>query len=281
MERISQSFIKSMREYLSGIECGNIIREQFVNGRYFDSDEPGAMELGTYFEFLLSGSVPKSGKVPQPVYMASALKKNGGKPDGLGVDDMYADYRLAHVNAKRVRDYLDRMGIKIVLVGKKLTNGRFEGVIDLIVEVVEARSFPNGIVWNVEDKFVIDLKYSGLLGKSSNYEKHGWSWSPISKQYHGTQAIHYGIISKLPFYFLVTSSTNDEDCELFFVPVTDDMIVKHVSEANHLHEKFEYESKVGFVPHPSLKKCLGCPLKDECSDKHTFPHPKIVNLNGE
>lgn len=285
IERISQSFIKTMREYEAGIECGNIVREQFVNDRYFDDEEPGAKELGSYFEFLLSGAIPKNGQVPQPIYMSSEIKKNGGKTDGLGVKHMYEEYRLAHANADRIREYLSRMGLKIVKVGQKYTKGRFDGIIDLVVEVQVERTFmiteTETLTWTVGQLLVIDMKYSGLISKATGkFDKHGWNWTMLQKEYHGTQAIQYHFITGMPFYFLVVSSTNDEDCELFYIPVDDAMVDRHIGEGNYLMDKFLYLAKVGFVARPSLKKCISCPLKDECDDKHLFPHPRVIDLNA-
>lgn len=283
--------MQEMRDYQAGGGCGHVMIARWRDGKLTDRDEeddPGAIELGQYFEFILSGALPKSGVVPKPQYMSTAIKKNGNKTDGLGVADMYAEYRLAHTNADRVRRYLQRMRLKVVHVGKKLTKGRFEGTMDLIVEVQGedgqqpgdvAREFANGIVWRVGDLLVIDLKYSGMLNKGDRRNKHGWQWSDVQKEYHGTQAIQYHFVSGLPFYFLVTSNSNEEDCELFYIPITQRMIDNHISEGNHLVEKFEFYLEVGLLePRPSLKKCTGCPLKETCEDKHTFPHPVIVDL---
>ena len=223
--------------------------------------------------------------------MSSAVKANKNSINGLGVKDMKAPYRLAHKNADRVRRYLQSMRLKVVpgLVSKKLTKGRFEGTLDLIVEVQGDPGqevgdlvwvFDDGLEWRVGDRFVIDLKYSGMIHKGDRRNKHGWQWSDVQKEYHGTQAIQYHFVSDLPFYFLVTSNSNDEDCEMFHIPITQRMIDNHIAEGNHLMEVFQFKLDADMLePRPSLKKCMVCPIKDECKDKHTFPHPRVIYLN--
>lgn len=283
---ISQSFIKDMREYLMGSLCGNIIHERWVNDRLLEDPdkEPGAMELGTYFEFLLTGALPKNGKQPLPVYMVSAIKKNGGSTIGLGVSDMYVNYRNAHTAAQVVREYIDAWGLKIVGRGIHMVRDGYQGVLDIVCEVVRV---VEGFTWNVGDRIVIDTKYSGLLedGFKNWKNKHGWNWSPVQKEYHGIQAKQYSFVSSgFPFYFLVTQSSKNEEIpapmvKLFHVLVDDDMVERHLAEGNDLYSKFLfYHENTGFTPKPSMSKCLKCPLFKECPDKHIYPYPEVVDL---
>lgn len=254
--------MKSMRSYLDGKECGNLLKEQWINDRLigYDSD---SMALGVYFEFILTGALPKSRVIPKPVMMVS------GK-------DMMSEYRTAHRNATRIKEYFDRMGLVIIHYGKKWTKGRFEGTIDIVVECTKPIEF-DGLSWKVGDKLVIDTKYSGLIDE--RWSEHGWRWTDQQKKYHGIQAKQYHYITGLPFYFLVVSSKNDIDVKLFFVPVDEDMVEAHLKEGNYLMKEFKLAVEVGLIARPEISKCLECPLKNECSDKHTFPHVEIVDLN--
>jgi hypothetical protein len=284
IEKITQSFIKDMRSYLEGSLCGNIIRERWVNNRLLDDPdkEPGSMELGTYFEFVLTGAVPKNGKVPLPVYMKSKVKKG---TVGLGIDDMYTDYRNAHKAAVLTKEYITSFGLKIVKAGVKMERNGYEGTIDIICEVVELKE---GFTWNIGDEIIIDTKYSGLVedGFKNWKNKHGWNWSPIQAKNHGTQAKHYHYISVLPFFFLVVQALKEEWKNLpivkfFSIPFDDKMIADHVSEGDELFLTFKaYASTVGFTPRPSLSVCTKCPLFSECTDKHTYPRPQVIDLNG-
>lgn len=263
--RITQSFFKAMRAYLEGRECGNIIRETYVNGRYFDSEEPGAKELGSYFEFLISGALPKTGLEPKPVLMKD------GTPD--------AKYRLAAINAKRVLQMLKDYGLEIIDAGKKLTKGKYEGTIDLRVRVVEDKGFG----WKVGDKFIIDLKYSGLL--DDKWNELGWMFTPAQKKFHGTQAIQYHFVGNLPFYFWITQSNNKEGTlsamKFVHIPVDEFMIEQHIADGNSLLEHFETYKDLGFTPYPSFVKCQKCPLREECADRMIVPEIQVVNINSD
>lgn len=293
IERISQSFIKDMRSYFSEEECGNIIVEKYINDRFIDSEEPGAMELGSYFEYVLGeillgpgqGAIPKNGVKPVPQYMASVVKKNKGSTQGLGFSDMYSEYRVAQKNALEVERCLKEMKLKGIKVGVHKDLGRFDGTIDMIVECLEGFAFThNGekIAFKKGQLLVIDLKYSGLIGNGYNKSKHGWNWTDEQKQYHGTQAKHYYMLMKLPFFFWVTQSNNKEGTKpnmgIFYVPVDEHMVEQHVAEGNALMGKFKNQIEFGFVPRPSYSKCSSCGLRNECKDKHTYPHPEIVDL---
>jgi len=202
----------------------------------------------------------------------------------LGVADMLVGYREAHRSSALVKDYLHKMGLKMVSVGKTLTKGKFVGTLDLICEVVEVKE---GFTWSIGQKIVIDLKYSGLVGKSGDrYNKHGWQWSKIQKEYHGTQAKQYHFVSGLEFYFLVTQSNQKEGddpiIKMFYVPVDEFMIEQHIMEANDLYTKFEFTARTtGFEPRPAFNVCADCVLFNECNDKHTYPHPELVDLTIE
>ena len=269
MKKISQSFIKSMREYLAGEECGNIIREQYIDGRLIDRKSE-AMDEGSLFEYLLCGNLPKSGKIP----IAQRTQKG----------ELTMESKRAIHNAEVVKKLLfETWGLKIVKKGVKLTKGNQEGTIDLIVECNKDVVFGNR-TWKKGDRFVIDIKYSGLL--YDKWEKFGWAWSNIQKSYHGTQAKQYHYITGLPFYFLVVGNKNllkdgewqQTDIKMFYTPVDEHMIEHHLMEGNELMEKLNFYGADGLEPRPSYSKCVKCPLFETCPDKHTFPHPVEIDL---
>lgn len=288
INRISQSFLKTMREYLRKEECGHIVTHQYLKGNILDRKSK-EMAKGTYFEFLLSAALPKNGMVPVPEYMATPLKNK--KPQDLKVSDMTADYRVVHVNAERIKKMLTvDLGLKIIHAGKKLVKGRFEGTLDLICECSKDMTFDNGLEWKIGDRIVIDVKYSGLL--FDKWNKLGWAWSDIQKEYHGTQAKQYHYVSGLPFYFLVVSSTNKEEdseedsgkvvgptqAKLFHTTIDEHMVQSHINQANGLYERLVNEAEVGFVARPDYVRCQKCPLRPSCPDKHEYPQVEVVDL---
>lgn len=273
IQRITQSFVKSMRSYNAGKECGNIIKALWFDDRLLDVEEDDAeeqdginlMHLGSFFEYQAFGALPKSGIVP----LAEFTQRG----------DMKAPYKRADSNAQILKKTLKSMGLVVVHVGKKYTKGRNEGTIDLIVKVTKPKKFANGIHWKKGDLLVIDLKYSGLIG--NRWNRNGWAWSNEQKEYHGTQAKQYHFITGLPFYFFVWNSKNDRgEGKLFHVPVTEQMIKMHLAEGNQLMDSLMIHAEVGdLVARPEVTKCSKCPLAKECTDKHLFPHPEIVDIN--
>lgn len=295
MKKISQSFIVDMRAYMAGSSCGHIIREKWILDKLLD-DESKAMKLGSYFEYIFTlamtgtGSLPKNKITPRAQYLAASLKavpkgkepwdlNELGKPI-LGPDDMYAPYKLAHVNSERLQQYFKLMGIKIIQAGHRLTKGKFEGTIDLVCEATQEIKWANGEVWKVGYRFVIDLKYAGTL--DDQWNKYGWGalHRPGEQQtIHGTQAIQYHYVSGgLPFYFMVVSSTNDIDVKFFKIEITEEKVRAHIAEANDLEAKLKFYESIGLEPRPDISKCGECPLQSNCKDKATYPQIEVVSL---
>src|SRR5688500_15849631 len=111
LKRITQSFIKDMREYLEpGSDmCGRLIEWRWIQDKELPPTE--AMKLGSYFEYCLTGALPKNKQIPIP--------------DRTQKGQLTADYQRASNNAQRVKEYLAKMGLVIVKVSVKLTKGRF------------------------------------------------------------------------------------------------------------------------------------------------------------
>jgi hypothetical protein len=305
LQKITQSFIKDFRSYLGGNECGHIIKAKYIDDQMLENEEPGAMELGAYFEFIAFGNLPKDGKTPVPLYMQSkdivakieANTKAGKDPhDGLEVKHMYAEYRKAHVAADQIKAYLKLMGLQVIGKGEKITKSgvidgseepmEFEGTLDLRVRTTKKLKFSNGFTWNIGNEFIIDLKYSGLIGDHVPWKnKHGWVWSPVQREYHGTQAKQYQYLSDMMVYFWVTQSNQKEgdlpNMKLFRAEVSEAQILAHVVEGKYLYKQFKFHSGTGFVARPSLQKCNECPLRDTCKDRQLYPSVEVIDLTVE
>lgn len=288
--RISQSMMKAVRAYLDGGDCGLVIKEKYIKGRLFD-DASKAMKLGTYFEYILTGSLPKNGKVPQAEYMKSVLNanekivKNGGVPKELTIADMYEPYREAHANKDMVLKMWAEMGLEIAkgkdgkpLSGWTIVKGRFVGTIDVVLRATKDIVFADGFTLKEGDLISADLKYSGL--KDDRWSVHGWQWTPEQKRYHGTQAKHYKMLTGLEQTFWIVDPKGNY--VLFFRCVIDEQAIDaHIDEANELYKRLiELDELESLEPRPEVNKCADCVLFSECNFKHTFPHPVAVDLNN-
>lgn len=278
VETISQSMIKDVRNYMDGQECGHLVRVKWIDGKLLDNST-ASMRLGCYFEYILTGALPKDGKIPQPEYMASVVKKNGGAVTGLKIEDMYEPYRRAHEAANRVKQYLQIMGLELVKAGFKIRKGRFEGTIDAIFKATKKIVMADGHVIKKGEQIAVDIKYSGLI--EDKWSIHGWQWSPHQKRYHGTQAKQYHFLTGLPLYFLVVSSSKEFDVKFFRTHIDEHAVEAHISEGNNMREKLDFYNSIGFEPRPELKRCMDCPLFEGCKDRHEFPSAELVDLTIE
>lgn len=278
-----------MRDYVHGKLCGVLVYTRWILGQFIDDPEaePGAKELGIYFEFITFGTLPKDGKIPQPQFMKSAIKSNKGSTIGLGVEDMYEPYRLAHRNSEILLQYLADLGFLRVASGKRVSKTTddgtlYEGVIDLEVEC-QWDLFFEGIHLKKGQHICIDVKYSGLTKDTTPHSnKHGWKWSDTQKVYHGTQAKQYHFLTGLEVFFLVMSSTNEGECKLFHAPVTEWLLEQHILEGNdYLSKAKMWGATSSFEARPALLTCNKCPLRGKCDQKHTYPHAITVNLTTE
>ncbi len=263
--KISQSFLKDFIKYRRGEECGNLLHYKWVEGKLTPSSN--AMKLGIYFEFLISGALPKDGIVPMPVYQESRPTK------------LYAEWQRVVENADRVKKLLDQKGIKIVHAGVTMEKDGYTGTIDLICEAQKDIIFDDGSIIRKGELFVIDLKYSGMLGDHGRWHEMGWDFTEAQKEYHKWQALTYNHVSGLPFYYLVCSSSNTEDLAFFRMDFSEQTKKTFLLESKHLREEFEIlRDTDGFEPRPSYSKCQKCFLKPTCKDKHEFPQPKKIEL---
>jgi hypothetical protein len=270
IEKISQSFIKDMKEYQDGGSCGHLMEYKWVHGKLINI-QSDAMHLGTYTEYKTTGALPKNKQVPLPKMMKS------GK-------DMLIDYRRAEINAQLILDLWKRMGFKMVTSGREYTKGRHKGTIDVVMEATKKIVFQDGFTLKNGDRFVIDIKISGLI--DDRWSKHGWAFTPEQREYHGIQGKHYHYITGLPFMFMVVDPKAKVEegpenfrAKFYRLDISEEALLQHLEDANSAYSALEMYVKVGFEPRPEFIKCSDCALKEGCADKHTYPHPEMVVID--
>lgn len=212
------------------------------------SPPSAAMALGTYFEYLVTGSTGLKSEPPQPVTL-----KNG---------ELSAPYRVCASQAERVRQLLQMMKVQILDVNKYVERGDLAGHIDLMAKI-------NG------DAAVIDLKYSS--GLSDKWNVYGWQWSDQQKEFHSIQAMHYALITGLPFYYLVTEAAENGDIELFKIDIQDDSLKRYEEAIEEVKNFTEIASLGVLEPRPEFNRCFSCFAQD-CPYRHATLTPKQVKL---
>jgi hypothetical protein len=269
---VTQSMIKDLKKYLLKLMCGLVLKAKYIDKTYpFDADDSPAKALGRYFEYILTGAIPKNGVIPQPEYYAKALKEHAKDPlrRRLTKDDMKEPYQLAHRNAERVKRYFKIMKIRILPDETNLhvQKGLKAGTID-IVALFNGR------------RIIIDVKYSGLL--FDKWNELGWMWTEEQKKFHGTQAMQYHGLLGIPFYFLVVSSTNDEDIKFLEVEFDEFSLEQHDVEVDDTRKKMQLMVDLdSFHPVPELVRCSKCAIRENCQSRQDAPTITKVRLASD
>jgi hypothetical protein len=257
--KISQSLIKNYVDYLNGKECGLYFKANYIDKDPEAQREPSdAMRTGIYFEYLCTGSLPKSGQIPEPDYVYK------GKPN----QKLSAPYERVMESVENYKRIIQHYGIEIVDVGvtyKAEVNGvPINGVVDIVAK------------WDGELVF-IDLKYSGLI--NDKWSESGWETESLHlKDSLMIQGVHYKLLANkslgvtdIPFYYFVFSSQDPNDIKIIKQEVDESKMQSHIVAIGNISEKLDRDIKYGFNALPSLKKCTECPISHKCSSKIDYP----------
>lgn len=242
--KITQSIVKHYLAYQAG-GCGEKIMRMMKGEQ---SPPSPAMALGTYFEYLVTGSTGLKSEPPQPVTL-----KNG---------ELSAPYRVVTAQAERLKSMLQMMKVEILDFNKYVERGDLAGHIDIIAKV-------NG------QTSVIDLKYSS--GMSDKWNIYGWQWTDQQKEFHSIQAIHYSMITGLPFYYLVTEATEEGNIELFQMDIHEDTIKRYEESLQDVRKFLEIATLGVLEPRPEFNRCFSCFAQD-CPFREKHLKPKQITL---
>jgi hypothetical protein len=247
--KISQSLIKGYSEYKSEKLCGLLFKAKYIDRNLPFVTSP-SMQEGIYFEYLATGSLPKSGEVPQPEY---TLKKELKEP-----------YKRIVQAVELFKKIITHYDIKILEVGFTLQNDEKSGVLDILAE------------WNGE-VCIIDLKYSGLI--DDKWNELGWDLDSLpEKDNLMMQGVHYKMLAKeilgvddIPFYYFIFNSKNPNDMKIVKQHVDEDRYFFHQVNIDKVRNGIEKELFEGFKAYPNYRKCIECPLFEKCELRAEYP----------
>jgi hypothetical protein len=262
--------IKAYEEYQDGTLCGIVFKAKYID-KSFPEITSAAMRLGHYFEYLVTGQLPRDGKEPHADYTKTGLKK---PEQERTTQDMLAPYKLAVINAERTKGYISSMGLIVESTGVSVSENGMSGIYDIYGDL-------GG------NKVIVDLKYSGLL--QDKYNKMGWGALQIDgyygeqqRKHHSVQAIHYSKIWNVDeFYYLVVSSSNDKDVELFKFTFSDKGLQAHERRVEQAREGIELGKTIGFTAHPTVSRCASCPWGNKCKASVKYPIPKVITVTSD
>jgi hypothetical protein len=252
--KISQSKLKAYTDYKNKKLCGYLFKAKYIdNSIEFVASKP--MEEGIYFEYLATGSLPKSNQIPYP------------KKDKYG--NISTDYKRIEEAVKLFRKLMAHFKIKILKVGYNLENEDISGVMDIWAE------------WDGV-KCIIDLKYSGLI--DDRWNDLGWDIDALpEKDSLMIQGVHYKILvndilgyEDVPFYYWIFNSKDPTDMKIIRQNVDPERFPKHRAMIDYVKDEIEKEMYLGFTPYPKYRDCKDCPLNATCDKKEEFPSVEDV-----
>ena len=262
--KISQSIMKEFKKYFysaysdsyknyEGNNCGLLFKAKYID-KILVTEPSASMAEGIYFEYLATGSLPRSGVVPMP--------------ERTQKGELTAGYKRVAESAAFFKKLIEHYGIKILNVGYVLQTDTMTGTLDLIAE------------WDGEP-CIIDLKWSGLL--EDKWSELGWNTDSLpTKENLMIQGVHYKILAleamglDMPFYFWVFNSKDSTDMKIIRQEVDEDQYEQHKLDVLKMQELIDAEIKKGFKALPNYKNCKDCQLRDTCTEKHEFPVPVTV-----
>jgi hypothetical protein len=260
MINISQSFLKEFNKYKLGQTCGLQVKAKYIDNNY-PRETSEVMELGNFFEFMATGSLPRDGHIP----VAGVVYKGTAKQR---LDDKY---QRAMDSALFFKKIVESYGIEIKETGKIITQDGMTGILDISAE------------WNGRVS-IIDTKYSGLLYDRWNEmgwdidslpEKHNLMLQPV--QYKILMSLELGIpVKDIDFYFFVFSSSNPNDAKIIKVVNDEATIEQHHLAISYVKKELAKPVDVIFKAKPELLRCLDCALKENCD--YRIEVPPIVQI---
>jgi hypothetical protein len=255
MINISQSFLKEYAKYKSGDACGLQVKAKYVDGIKFPSSD--AMELGNFFEYMATGSLPRDGHIP----LAKIVYK------GTAKESFSTDYQKAVESAELFKKIIKHYEIEIIDTGRICTENGMTGIFDIVAK------------WD-DRVCIIDTKYSGLM--DDKWNELGWNLDMLPEKHNlMLQPVQYKILlskelgcdpEDIDFYFFIFSSKDVMDVKLIKVNVDELTIANHLSTVEYVKSELQKPIDKIFKAKPNLKLCFECPIKNDCEFKIEIPH---------
>ncbi len=254
-KKISQSFLKDYNEYKGKNLCGIQLKAKHFDNIEFPTSE--AMDLGNYFEYMATGSLPRNGIVPEPRLTYAGTKR----------ETVATPFKRALDSAELFKNIKEQYKLKINNVGLKLSSQFKNGILDIWGEMNDRPC-------------IVDLKYSGLI--DDKWSETGWDVESLHyKERLIVQAVQYKMLVKenynleykdFDFYFMVFSSKEVNNVKLIRINIDEDAFNVHQSHIESVYKQINaMDIEKDFIAYPSLKRCSKCPLKDKCEFKSDIP----------
>jgi hypothetical protein len=258
--KISQSFLKDYNEYKGDNYCGLQLKAKYFDDVEFPSSD--AMDLGMYFEYKATNTLPKNNKVPEAKISYAGTKR----------ECISAPYKRADESAKFFKDICDAHNIEIIETGLKLESDNKVGTLD---------------IWGKVDgkPAIIDLKYSGLI--DDKWNDRGFDEESLHyKEQLLVQAIQYKMLvhecygldyDDFDFYFLVFDSRKVKNVKFLKIILDKDRYTLHETFVESIFKQVNaLNINKDLLPKPQINRCAECPIRENCEFKVEVPLIKEI-----
>jgi hypothetical protein len=276
--KISQSLLKGLLDLRNFKECGLVFKAKYLDNRYELFPPSDTQNLGAWFEYKATGSIPKNGEIPQPEYMKRG-KDESGNPQ------LTAEYRLMQEQVNNYNKMIDYYNLELISAGEdiKADYPNDFGIDVILTGTIDIRAKANKtitanyqnskvLVAEQGQEIIIDLKTTGLL--DDKWNDFGWEINNLSNKVKlVTQPVHYKYIEYLnkgidiPFVFMLFSTRNPNDARIIDFKVDETSFEEHRTFIDNGISNLLYFQKHGYKPLPSMEKCSSCPLNSDCQFK--------------
>lgn len=229
--------------------CGLYVKAKYIDKIEMKEEPSDAMKEGIYFEYLATGSLPRSGEVPEP---EKTMK-----------GQLTTAYQRVVAASELFKKIVKHYQIKINKTGYTVSTDNMTGILDIWAE------------WNGQP-CIIDLKYSGLI--DDKWNELGWDTESLSmKDSLMIQGVHYKILIKdalgldVPFYYFIFNSKNATDMKIIEEVVDVDKFDFHRQAVMNTKASIEKHIDKGFNAFPDFRYCKDCPLFENCQHKAEYP----------
>jgi hypothetical protein len=262
--RISQSMMKDLVAYLQDEQCGLLICEKYFNGLITPPSK--AMLLGQYFEFQLTGALPKGDVIPEPEMVYKGTPK----------EKLSADFERSIIAVQYAKQMLKHYGIQTIKAGLTIGTNNMVGTVDIYAEWNDQHKFNTEVSPETKVCF-IDLKYSGRFDEK--WDEFGWDVDSLDQKHKlMIQGVHYKLLAKeagihenIPFYYFVFDSKNPTNAKIVHQNVDEVTSMRHVDMVEKAIDFYEKARKNGLKAKPNPKRCNECPINYKCTSKVIFP----------
>lgn len=253
---ISKSLLIEADQYFKGNVCGKQFIAMYITKTH-DTPKTGAKELGKYFEYKATGSIPRDKKIPEPE------TTKAGK--------LTAEYQRALAQSEVFKKQVELLGIEIIKVGKSITK---------TINGVKCKLVTDFIGKFKGLEVVFDLKFSKAY--DDKWGDFGWHIDSIPyKPHHVIHGVHYHWMTGLPVVFWIFNANSDFESKMVMMNIDPERVKIHEQWIQTMKKKIELELATGMMVRPELKRCSDCPLFKECEHRALTPTVYNVDISTE